>query len=142
MREDKFNELVQECLEKTCDLTGDDKVRSWKVELSNSLPIGILGRANFDEDKILISKPLTRFGRKIEVEKVILHEFAHVYVGIEHQHDEVFEKMAEALGGFSKSGQKISIPDIMLLPLWKLLIITICSVCFVWIYGSIMSGRM
>lgn len=140
MKKAKFNELVQECLEKTCNLTGDNKVKNWEIELTNSLPMGILGRANFDENKILISKPLTRFGRKIEVEKVLLHEFAHVYVGIEHQHDEVFEKMAEALGGYSKSNQKISVPDIILLPLWKLSVTTICSICFVWIYVEIMLG--
>lgn len=52
--------------------------------------------------QITVSKPITQLSSEEGFRDTILHEIAHVLVGLEHGHDKVWEEKAVAIGSMGK----------------------------------------
>lgn len=66
-----------------------------KVRHGQARAVTLRGRA---VKEITISKWITELSSEDKVKDTVLHEIAHVLVGLEHDHDEVWEAKANSMG--------------------------------------------
>jgi len=78
------------------ELMGQHSIHGWVVVFDNAKTRK--GQTRFRQREISLSAPLTERNPVEQVRNTILHEIAHVLVGVGHGHDDVWRSQAIKIG--------------------------------------------